>query len=90
MPNLSDLFPTSDTTTLPTPVVKGIIATTPAALETTVEVTIPSYDRTLRWGPCKFNRNITAAGVVQSPVRGNDCLVIFDNDREVQILTWWA
>lgn len=88
MPGLSDLFPQEASGR--SVVCKGLIATTPTGNETTVQVTIPSFDSNQRWGPCKFQYHINLNNSVQSPVRGDECLVVFDEGREAQLLTWWS
>src|SRR4051794_40417729 len=45
---------------------------------TGVYVTIPSFDAGQRFGPCRF--------VGPAPVRGNACLVVFDEEREPWVI----
>lgn len=64
---------------------KGLIAQNAASLTNKLYVTIPDLDPTLRVGPCRWQ----SRDAVSLPVRGDRCLVIFDNDREPWIVAWW-
>lgn len=58
----------------PAPAVSGVVATTLGAPDDDLYVVVPEYDPHLRFGPCPF--------VGPLPVRGDDCLVIFDDERQ--------
>lgn len=83
----------------------GVIATTPALVSDKVDVTIAAFDSSLRWGLCRWTprvavqvvnvaegaeatHNITVAQVVL-PVRGNKCLVGFDDNGDPWVVVWW-
>lgn len=87
MPDPSDLLPSA--VTFASPVMKALIATSPVSPNDEVEVTIPSYDPNQRWGPCQFEAHIQNDGSVRLPVRMDECLVSFDEEREVQLIAWW-
>lgn len=58
----------------------GIIATTPADLDTEVEVRLPAYDRNLRFGPAPWMPRVAEGGSgieVVRPSRGDPCVVGF-------------
>jgi hypothetical protein len=58
----------------PAPAVAGVIATTLASEDDELFVVIPEYDPNVRFGPCPFTGPL--------PTRGDDCLVIFDDERQ--------
>lgn len=62
----------------PPPAVAGVVATTLADEDEDLFVTIPEYDPQARFGPCPF--------VGPLPTRGDDCLVIFDDERQPWVI----
>lgn len=64
---------------------KGIIATNAATLSDKVSVTIPDLDPSLRIEGARWQ----SRDAVSLPTRGDECLVIFDNDYEPWIPVWW-
>lgn len=66
---------------------KGKIANTISGATQKLFVTIPDLDPTgddLRVGPCEWDSNDS----VTFPQRGQDCLVIFDNDLLPWVISW--
>lgn len=64
---------------------RGVVAKSAGDLTTLVPVIIPEYDEKLEWGPCRWqSRDATSL-----PVKGDSCLVIFDNLRQPWIVAWW-
>lgn len=64
---------------------KGVIATSPGSLSTLVSVTIPGLDPDLRIEGARWQ----SRDAVSLPTRGDDCLVIFDNNNEPWVVAWW-
>jgi len=66
------------------PIWRGIIAKTPDDIEEDIPVILPEWDATLKWGPAKWvfkdDQNI--------PQEGDECLVVFDNNRVPWITAW--
>lgn len=62
------------------------VATTASGLSDTVEVVIPEFDVAQRWGPCKWQPR---GDVTTFPARGDSCIIIFDNNRDIWIIGWW-
>lgn len=62
---------------------RGVIATDASSKDDTVEVTIPSFDPNLRFGPCHW---MDRGGSL--PERGNICKIMFD-DRQQAFIVWW-
>jgi hypothetical protein len=62
--------------------VAGLIASPPDA-SGRVFVTIPSYDPSLRHGPCP----VMPRGAAQ-PARGDRCLVVFTDEAEPWVVAW--
>jgi len=63
----------------------GKVAIAPTSPSGRIWVVLPDLDPHIRVGPCRWQtRNDT-----DLPARGDDCLVIFDNDREPWVVTWW-
>jgi len=61
------------------------VATSAGALSDLIEVVIPAFSTTHRWGPCRWqSRDDTSL-----PARGDQCLVIFDDKRQPWIVSWW-
>lgn len=73
----------------PTPGLKDIwrgkIASSPPDFTTKVYVTIPDLDPNLKIGPARWQTR----DPVGLPVKGDDCLVILDNDNEPWVVMWW-
>lgn len=63
----------------------GIIAETATTVDQLLPVVLPDWDDTLQWGPCRWQFKDN----VNFPQRGDGCLVIFDNNREPWITSWW-
>lgn len=63
----------------------GKIASNPPDFKTRVYVTIPDLDPDLKIGPARWQTR----DPIGLPVKGDDCLVIFDNDREPWVVMWW-
>lgn len=64
---------------------EGFIATNPNDISTKVFVTIPDYDPELRFGPCRWQSRDAST----LPERGDPCLVIMDNNRNIWVVAWW-
>lgn len=64
---------------------RGTVAKNAADLNELLEVTIPDLDPTLRITGCRWQSRDT----VSLPARGDACLVIFDNNKEAWVVTWW-
>lgn len=67
---------------------RGLIAANVADLTSKAYVTIPDMDPDgpgIRIGPCRWQ----SRDAVSLPVRGDECLVIFDNDNEPWVVAWW-
>jgi len=63
----------------------GVIAKPAADMNDFVYVVIPAFSRTMRFGPCRWqSRDATSL-----PARGDDCLVIFDNNKIPWVAAWW-
>lgn len=61
------------------------IATNAIDLSSSVDVTIPAFDKNLRFGPCRWqSRDATSL-----PARGDECLVIFDDRKQPWVVAWW-
>lgn len=70
---------------------EAIIAEDAASATDLVEVTIPSFDRKSRWGPCEW----MPRGVASFPKRGDRAVVGFaetarTGEPEVWIVAWWS
>src|SRR5215831_4426508 len=73
MPEMSDLFPATAATVS---VVRGVIANTITSPSDDLYVTVPAFDGSrVQWGPCPWSPSTAL------PLRGDDCLVLFD-ERE--------
>jgi hypothetical protein len=64
---------------------RGIIQSNPATFDQLVYITIPDLDDSLKLGPCRWQPR----DAVSLPAKGDDCLVILDNDREPWVVVWW-
>ena len=65
---------------------RATIATEADDILMPVMVTIPAFDANLQWGPCRW---MPRGNSVTFPVRGDQALVIFDNERTPWIISWW-
>lgn len=63
----------------------GIVANSPVGFASLLMVTIPSFDPQLTWGPCFWQ----ARDAVTLPVKGDKCLIIFDEQRQPWVIAWW-
>lgn len=63
----------------------AIIATDATTFSDKIFVTIPAFDETQRWGPCRWQSRDGSS----LPARGDSALVIFDERRECWITAWW-
>lgn len=63
----------------------AIVATNATDLSDSLEVTIPAFDRNLRFGPCRWQ----SRDAVTLPARGDEALVIFDDRKQPWIIAWW-
>lgn len=61
------------------------IASTPSDFASRVAVTIPGIDPAIGWHNCRWQ----ARNDVDLPQRGYDCLVAFDDNNEVWVISWW-
>jgi hypothetical protein len=63
----------------------GQIASNPENLSDPVYVVIPAFDKKHRFGPCRWqSRDDTTM-----PQRGDEALIIFDNNRIPWVVAWW-
>ena len=63
----------------------GTIAEDAGSLADPVEVILPDFDSDMRWGPCLWQ----SRDPISLPLRGDKCLVVFDNRMNPWILAWW-
>lgn len=63
----------------------GKIAKNVTDLAQFAEITIPEFSGELRYQRCRWQ----ARGDVALPLRGDECLVIFDNRNQPWIVAWW-
>lgn len=63
----------------------GLLAATATDFAELLPVTLPDFDPTLQWGPCRWQ----ARDDHSMPRRGDRCLVIFDNRNNPVIVMWW-
>jgi hypothetical protein len=63
----------------------GRVATDAVDINDPVEVVIPAFSDTLRWGPCRWQ----ARGDNILPERDDECLIQFDNYRQPWMSVWW-
>lgn len=84
---------------------RGIIASNPSSQDDFVDVFLEDFSMELRWKRCKWQPrfeeievNVAESGEgshsivmlqILYPVRGNPCLCIFDNDRDLWVTTYW-
>lgn len=61
------------------------IATDAVDINDPVDVVIPDFDDTMRWGPCRWQSR--GDGIL--PVRDDEALLSFDNRRSPWIVAWW-
>jgi hypothetical protein len=63
----------------------GVIASNPGDVGEQLDVTIPAVDPQLKFGPCRWqSRDATSL-----PVKGDECLVVFDNNQSPWVAIWW-
>ena len=62
----------------------GKIASKPANVNAPVMVTIPAWDDHIKIGPCAW---VTKGSSL--PKRGQNCMVIFDNNQQAVVTAWW-
>lgn len=64
---------------------EGVIASNPGDVGDLIEFTIPAVDADLKFGPCRWmSRDATSL-----PVKGDTCLVAFDNNAAPWVVAWW-
>lgn len=63
----------------------GVVANNVGDISDRLEVTIPDLDPDLRIKNCRWQ----SRDGVSLPIRGNDCLVLFDNNKEAWVVCWW-
>lgn len=82
---MSELFDDIPDRTPPQRIWSAKIARNPVDFGDRVDVVIPGLDSTLRWQGCRWmTRND-----IDMPTRGNDCLVVFDDNGEIWVVVWW-
>lgn len=64
---------------------RGTVAADVADFADKMYVIMPDFDPHLKIGPARWQ----ARDAVSLPAKGDDCLVIFDNDREPWVPVWW-
>ena len=64
---------------------RGTIAKPPSDAYGTVEVLIDAFDKTHRFGPCRWGPR-DEAGL---PERGDICIVVFDEQNRPYVIGWW-
>jgi hypothetical protein len=63
----------------------GIIARDVTNLDERAWFILPEFDIDIQWGPARWQ----ARDTVSLPVRGNACLVVFDNRHNPWVVCWW-
>lgn len=63
----------------------AVIAANATNLADTLPVTIPSLDGNIRWEECKWQSRDNFS----LPQRGDQCLVVLDEDEALWIIAWW-
>ena len=63
---------------------RGVIAKDAEDENEELPVILPDWDPDLQWGPCEW----TFKDNVNLPKRGDDCLVVFDNNHKPWIASW--
>jgi hypothetical protein len=64
---------------------RATIASSPASFDEEVEIIIPDFDQSKRWGPCRWQ----SRNNVDMPARGDEALAIQDNLRRWWVIAWW-
>lgn len=64
---------------------RGKITSNPSSITERVEVSIPDLDPRLAIGLARWQ----SRDAVSLPARGDDCLIVFDNNREPWVVAWW-
>lgn len=62
----------------------GQFAKAPASLADPATIIVPDYDETLHWSNVRWQ----ARGAVL-PVKGDECLITFDNRNQPWVIAWW-
>jgi hypothetical protein len=63
----------------------AVVARDVTAMDELMDVIIPGFDNTLVWVGCRWQpRDATTL-----PQRGDDALLIFDNNRDKWVPCWW-
>lgn len=63
----------------------GTIAENVTDFDVKAFVILPDFDPDKQIGPCFWQ----ARNNIDLPLRGNRCIVIFDNRQQLWILAWW-
>lgn len=63
----------------------AVIASSPNDLSERVSVVIPGLDQTLRWEDCIWQ----ARDATSLPARGDRCIVLMDDQKNVSVAIWW-
>lgn len=64
---------------------QGQIATNPVDFSERVSVIIPGLVPSTRWEGCRWQ----SRNSVDMPQRGDDCLIMIDNNNELWVVVWW-
>lgn len=64
---------------------RGSVATDASGMNDTIYVLITAFDDTHRFGPCRW----MPRDAVQLPLRGDECLVVFDEKDIPYVIMWW-
>jgi hypothetical protein len=68
------------------PAYAAVIHKTVTAAGQDLYVTIPGIDPDVTWGPCRWEVHVGPA----YPAKGDDALVMFDDDRTPWVVSWWT
>jgi hypothetical protein len=82
MPDFRDLMPDPPE---PWVVWNGIVSKNITNFADLLMVILPDWDDTLEWGPCRWQPR----DAVTLPKKGDECLVLLDNNRQPWVVTWW-
>jgi hypothetical protein len=71
---------------VPNKIYRGTVATNAADMLDRVSVIVPGLDSEMVWEDCRWQSkdNITL------PQKGDQCLVLFDDNGELWVTSWWA
>lgn len=75
-----------DRTQAPERVWAAVIASNAVDLQDRVSVTIPLLDTNLRWEDCRW----VPHNDFQFPQRGDECVIVIDDNNELWIVSWWS